>query len=129
MKKIFVFILCIVLAVNCSAFSVGGSAYEYEIDDTHITIKFSTDSVLSAEKQQQIANRMVYGDDGVSTYAWCWITGHDYVYENVSAIEHKVTALSPRCMKRTYSIETCSKCDHFEETLIGDSLIVCCPED
>lgn len=129
MKKILTIMLCAVLAINCNAFTVGNSTYDYVVDDAHITIEFSSDSALSAEKQQQIADQMVYGDDGASTYAWCWLTGHNYVTESVTAVEHKVYTLSPRCIKRIYSVETCSKCDHFEETLISETLIPCCPEE
>jgi len=129
MKKILVMILCAFLAINCTAFTVGDPTYDYVTEDSHITISFASDSALSAEKQQQIADYMVYGDDGASTYAWCWLTGHDYVYESITVIEHKVRALSPRCMERNYSVETCSKCDHIEETLISESLIACCPQE
>ncbi|MBQ7923537.1 MAG: hypothetical protein IJ325_13345 [Clostridia bacterium] len=129
MKKLLTILLCAVLAINCSALSVVNSKYDYTNDNTNITIEFASDSALSAEKQQQIADYMVYGDDGASTYAWCWLTGHDYVYETVLAIEHKVSDLSPRCMRRSYSVETCTKCDHIEETLISQTLIACCPEE
>ena len=129
MKKILTIILCAVLAINCTAFTMSDSTYEYIVDDSHITIEFSSASVLSTEKQRQIADQMVYGDDDASTYAWCWLTGHNYVTEAVTAVEHKVYTLSPRCIQRIYSIETCTKCDHFEETLIATTSIACCPED
>ena len=129
MKKLLVIMLRAILAINCAAFSVGDGSYDYTIDDAHITVEFDSDSALSAEKQQQIADHMVYGDDGASTYAWCWLTGHDYVTERVITIEHKVYAESPRCVKRTYSVETCTKCDHLEETLVSTVYIICCPEE
>lgn len=129
MKKILALILGMALAVNCSAFTTGEAAYDFVVNDTHITVEFSTDSALSREKQQQIANHMVYGDDEASTYAWCWLTGHDYVTENVIETQHKVYSLSPRCIQRIYSVETCTKCDHFEETLVSEVLIACCPEE
>lgn len=129
MKKILTIMLCAILAINCTAFTASDSTYDYVVDDTHITIEFAADSALSVEKQQQIANQMIYGDDGASTYAWCWLTGHNTVVENVTLIEHKVYALTPRCMERIYSVETCTKCDHFEETLISQTLIACCPQD
>lgn len=129
MKKLLTLVLFVILAINCTAVSVMDSSFNYTLDDKQITIEFTADSVLSTEKQQQVANHIVHGDDGTSTYAWCWLTGHDYVYESVIAIEHKVATLSPRCMKRTYSVETCSKCDHIEETLLSEVLIACCAEE
>jgi len=129
MKKILPILLCAILAINCSAISIGDGSYDYIIDDTQITVEFASDSALSAEKQQQIADHMLYGDDGASTYAWCWLTGHNYVTEAVYVIEHKVYADSPRCVKSTYAVETCTKCDHLEETLVSSVYIVCCPEE
>lgn len=129
MKKVLTLILGIVLAVNCTAFTAGDSTYDYVVNDTAITIVFDFDSALTADKQEQIAHHMVYGDDGASTYAWCWLTGHTIVTENVTEIQHKVRDLSPRCIQRIYSVETCTKCDHLEETLIAENLIACCPQD
>lgn len=129
MKRILTLVLCAVLAINCTAFSIGDSTYNYVINDTEITIEFAADSTLSADKQEQIAYHMAHGDDGASTYAWCWLTGHDIVVENVTLTEHKVYDLTPRCLRRIYSVETCTKCDHIEETLISQARIACCPEE
>lgn len=129
MKKFFAIMLCAILAINCTAFTVGNDTYNYEVDDTHITIEFADDSILSAEEQQKIADHIVYGDDGASTYAWCWLTGHNIVTENVMSIEHKVDVLSPRCLQTIYSVDTCTKCDHMEETVISQTFIACCPEE
>ena len=129
MKRILPIILCAIFAINCNALTVGNNTYDYVVEDTHISIEFSADSELSAEKQQQIANQMVYGDDGASTYAWCWLTGHDYVTEAVTEIQHKVYDLTPRCIQTIYSVETCTKCDHFEETIISQTRYACCPEE
>jgi len=129
MKKFLVLLLCSMLAINCAAFTAGEISYTYMVDDTECTVTFSSDSVLSAEKQQQIAYQLVYGDDGASTYSWCWLTGHDLVTEGVAQIMHKVYDTVPRCVRRTFSIETCTKCDHYEETLVSRALIACCPEE
>lgn len=129
MKKILTFILCVILAVNCSAFTTEDSAYDFVVGDAAITVVFDSDSSLTTDKQEQVAHHMVYGDDGTSTYAWCWLTGHNIVVENVTSIEHKAYVLSPRCKRTIYSVETCTKCDYINETVIAQSLIACCPEE
>jgi len=129
MKKLLAFVLFTVLAINCSAISVLEPDFEYFIDEIHYTVEFVDNSVFSNEQQQQIADHIVLGDDGISTYAWCWLTGHDYVTEGVSLTQHKVYDLEPRCMKRTYSVKTCTKCDFIEETLVSEVLVACCPEE
>lgn len=124
-------ILCMILVVNAAASSVGNGVYEFVDEDKVVT--FNEDSILSAEEQQMIAEYLVYGekneDDGASTYAWCWLTGHDYKYEVVTVTTHKKRAISPRCYEETYSVETCTKCDHLEEELVGGVYILCCPEE
>ena len=79
-----------------------------------------------------IAERLVYGaaeDDGTSTYAWCWLIGHNYTYGAVSVITHKKALYHPRCYQQTYNVETCTRCDHMSEEYLGAVYIVCCPED
>lgn len=127
MKKTLIIFLCAILTINCLAISTGDGSYDYVIDDTNITIEFESNSAFSSEKQQQIADHMAYGDDGVSTYAWCWLTGHNLVTEAVTVIEHKVYATTPRCIKYTYAVEICTKCDHLEETLVSQARYACCP--
>ncbi|MBE6631632.1 MAG: hypothetical protein E7623_02900 [Ruminococcaceae bacterium] len=128
MKKIVTLLLCTIFVINCSALSVGDGSFDYIDNDTQITVEFASDSALSAEKQQQIADHIVYGDDGASTYSWCWLTGHNYVTEAVYVIQHKIFAASPRCIKRTYAVDTCTKCDYLEETLVSQVRIICCDE-
>jgi len=122
--------LCMILVINVVAVSVGNGVYEFADEEKVVT--FNENSTLSEEEQQMIAEYLVYGapeDDGVSTYAWCWLTGHNYTYDVVYVTTHKKRADSPRCYEETYSIETCTKCDHFEEELVGGVFIVCCPEE
>ena len=121
-------ILAVLLSVNVLALSSNGNTFVF--DDKVVT--FEATSTLTAEKQQMVEERIVYGapeDDGVSTYAWCWLTGHDYEYNTVSVITHKKSAYSPRCYMENYNVETCTKCDHMSEEYIGAVYIVCCPEE
>lgn len=131
MKKLITLLLCgAMLAINCAALSADNSSYEYTIDDKNITVEFNSDSSFSPEQQQQIADYMVYGDDGISTYSLCWLLGHKYgPTEDVGIIIHKVYDKSPRCQKSIYSVKRCTNCDHMEESLLSQTVIACCPED
>lgn len=122
--------LVILLSVNVLAHTAGGNTFVFT--DKNKEVSFKENSTLTAEEQQIVAERLVYGapeDDGASTYAWCWLTGHDYKYDMVSVITHKVYPESPRCYEETYDIETCTKCDHFREEHLGGVYVVCCPEE
>lgn len=129
MKKLVAIILCTVLAVHTAAMTTGSSTYEYETAESHVSVTFSEDSSFSAEKKQAIADSLVNGTGIVTPQSLCWLTGHDYKTESVSLIQHKVYAKSPRCKRSIYSVKTCTKCDYIDETLISETLIVCCPAD
>lgn len=130
MKKIFTIILCL-----CMAFSVHASSpdtYQYTYDNLGITVQFDESSHFSFDERQYLADILAYGNtvsDDSSAYAFCWLTGHDYQYDYVSATHHRVDDIAPRCEKITYEVETCSKCDHLEYTEIGRYFIDCCPEE
>jgi len=133
MKKLRLLIipfLVILLSVNVLAHSAGGNTFVFA--DENKEVVFEETSSLTVEEQRIVAERLIYGapeDDGASTYAWCWLTGHDYKYDVVSIIYHEQYPESPRCRQDTYDVETCTKCDHLQEELIGVAYIVCCPEE
>ena len=129
MKKIKMFIipiLCFMLVVSTAAYSSSNGVYEYENENSHIVVTFSEDSALTAEQQQLISDRLVYGDPGIQTYAWCWLVGHKLTYDTVSVVTHKKSATSPRCYEEIYNVASCSNCDHIEQELLSATYIVCC---
>lgn len=130
-KIMIAFALCVAFSLSFSANTVQTSEFFYENEET--TVIFSTDSLFSIEKKQIIADTLVLGhnsdDDNISTYSWCWLTGHDLVSEIVYVIEHKVRTTVPRCNKKTYEVESCTKCDYVKETLVSEVEYVCCPVD
>ena len=92
-KIMLALILCIALSLSFSANEISESEIYYHEED--ITVVFDTESIFSNEQKQFIANKIISGepivDDGIATYSWCWLTGHDIVNEVVSVIEHKVS--------------------------------------
>lgn len=130
-KIMIAFVLCVAFSISFSANTVQTSEFFYENEET--TVIFSTDSILSTDKKQIIADKLVYGNDtaenNVSTYSWCWLTGHDLVSEIVTVVTHKVRTTVPRCDKKTYEVESCTKCDHVQETLVSSVKYTCCPVD
>ena len=130
-KTMLAIICCIAFSLSFSANVISESEIYYQEED--LTVFFEDNSALSAEQKQFIADKIVSGspivDDEVSTYAWCWLTGHDIISEIVYAVEHKVRSESPRCYKKTYNVESCEKCDYMEYELISEIYHVCCPEE
>lgn len=130
-KYLLIPVFCFILAINSFALTTNTGTYEFE--DQNAVVIFDESSVLSADKQELIANRLVYGapeDSGIQTYSWCWLTGHDLITETVTVLYHKDREISPRCRQEIYQCDTCTKCDYMsEERLIVSSYITCCPED
>lgn len=130
LKFLIIPLLFIMLSVNILALTSSTGVVEFAEENK--VVSFDENTTLTEEKQQMVAERLVYGapeEDGASTYAWCWLTGHDYTYDVVFVITHKVYPDSPRCYKETYNVETCTKCDHMSEELVGGVYIICCPEE
>ena len=124
-------ILCFIFSINCLANVSSENVFEYE--DGKITVTFSENCSLSSEEKEHIAATLVYGESSTGTTvqprSWCWLTGHDYIYNSVSAITHKVYASAPRCVEDLYTVTTCSKCDYEEIELLSTLNIYCCPEE
>ena len=130
MKKFFIVMLCLsmLFSVNISA----SDGYQLTYDDLGITILFENNTHFSADEQQYIADQIVYGNaesNDSSTFAFCWLTGHDYQYDYVAAVHHRVLEKAPRCEQTTYEVETCSRCDHLEYSPLTTVYINCCPEE
>ena len=105
-KVVLAIICCIAFSLSLSANVISESEIHYQKED--VTVIFDEESIFSNEQKQFIADKIVAGesivDDGISTYAWCWLTGHDIISEAVFAVEHKVRDKNPRCDKKTYNI-------------------------
>lgn len=67
-------------------------------------------------------------DDGATTYGLiCSIIGHKIETSTTYTIQHKARATAPRCLKKSYKYEVCTRCDDYEKsTLITTAYINCC---
>lgn len=67
-------------------------------------------------------------DDGATTYGLvCSVIGHKIESSTTYTIQHKARATAPRCLKKSYLYEVCTRCDDYEtSTLITSKYINCC---
>lgn len=67
-------------------------------------------------------------DNGATTYGLiCSVIGHKIDTSVVSVITHKARATAPRCLKKSYQHDVCTRCDDYEtSTLIASTYINCC---
>ena len=67
-------------------------------------------------------------EDGATTYGLvCSVIGHKIDTSVVSVVTHKVRSTAPRCVKKMYRHEVCTRCDDYEKsTLTSTTYINCC---
>ena len=126
-KKITFVILALMVIATMSLHSfASNSQYIYTIENT--TVIFDEATTLNEESRLHIANLLVNGDDGTTTYGlMCTLFGHKLESNMVSTITHCVEATDPRCLEETYLVDTCTRCDYATTERIGYGYITCCP--
>ncbi len=132
MKKILVFMLTVamLLTLCTSALASEEQGNCYQIGDS--TVVFAPNSAFSEEEQARIAELLVNPEYGVATAnITCTLIGHDFAYEQVTVIDHKVRAQAPRCNEVTYKVGTCTRyrCEETTQELLYTMYITCCSED
>lgn len=125
-KKAFALVLA--FATLLCAVAIPANAKE---TDTHedLVIVIENEDISEETKAKIIAFYSNGGEEneGIATYGiTCTLLGHKLESTSVSTINHKARSTSPRCLKRTYNYESCTRCDYETSTLIGQKYIVCC---
>lgn len=66
-------------------------------------------------------------DDGVATCGiTCTLFGHNLEASTVVKVTHNARTTSPKCLKKTYAYEACTRCDYDSSTLLSSQYIICC---
>ncbi len=125
-KKILSLILAI--AMFACIFIMPANAEETGTDE-HIEIIIVNENISKETKEKAIAFYSDGGEEqeGISTYGLtCTLLGHKIETTVVYKITHKVRSSSPRCLKKTYDYDTCTRCDFEESVLTSSTYIACC---
>ena len=129
MKKIIALIL-VVVSVFC-VMSI--SAYAEDANENTVTVTVNeTVFVFAADTTEDFRNKFIahyfsHEDEGTAAYGLtCTLFGHKIESSVVTTITHKAKATDPRCLRETYNVETCSRCDYTSKTMIGSAYISCC---
>ena len=128
MKKIIALTLAMILSLSLFM-TVGASNVKYTYGDVEII--FEEDCTFSEEMKQKIADYIVNGDDGASTYnLLCTLFGHQEEVTGVTTISHKVRDTHPRCLRQIWELHACTRCEEaLDVILLSESYITCCPEE
>ena len=120
--------LIIAVAMLACMFIMPANAAETEAHD-HIEIIIENENISEETKEKIIAFYTDGGEEkeGTATYGLtCTLLGHKLESSIVYKINHEVRTTSPRCLKKTYAYDTCTRCDYENSTLIGSEYIACC---
>ncbi len=132
MKKAINLLICtlIIMTSICVSTSAGSNTVECEANGIEYTVEFE-DPALTEEKKTSIANALIGTSESeiMTANLLCSLFGHKYKDTVASAIQHKASAIAPRCKKQTFDVKYCENCDYTEQTLLGTTYINCCPED
>ncbi len=126
MKKVISLILslCFILSLG-----VIPASAEEAVENNDVTIIIHNEDISEETKEKLIA---FYSDpeshnDTVATYGLtCTLFGHKLESTTTSVITHKVRTTVPRCQKKTYNYEACTRCDYENSTLLSTTYIDCC---
>ena len=128
MKTKKVFSLILALATLLCAVIIPANAAEAETLE-HIEIYIENDNISEETREKIIAFYTNGGEEkeGVATYGLtCTLFGHKLESSTVATVTHKVRSSDPRCLKKTYSYESCTRCDYENSTLLSSFYISCC---
>lgn len=129
MKKtrILSFILAVgILLSSMQVFAFASESDAHEYAENEVVYIF--EDGISEEMQAKIIASINGEEDDAKTYnIICDLLGHNVETTETSTITHKAKTTAPRCLKKTYSIETCSRCDEVISTmLVKSEYIFCC---
>ena len=130
MKKILALILTIVSVFSLMTFTA--SAEETE-ETTIVITKGEVDYIFEAGVSEDHINSFIesceneHNSEECTTYGlMCTLFGHKLETSSAVTITHKAAASDPRCLKKTYTVESCTRCDYSTKTLMSSKYISCC---
>ncbi len=126
MKRIFAVLLVLTLLSCTFVIPAGAKNTANKNNDIEIIIHDDVSEETREKIERYFANGEPSEEDFTTYGIKCVLLGHDIRISSVSAVTHKASATSPRCLEKTYDYEECTRCDYEKATLISKIYIVCC---
>ncbi len=124
-KKLFAILLVMTL-LTCVCV-VPTSAKE---STTNTKVEIIIPDQVSDETKAKIERYFATGepvDNGTATYGLtCTLFGHKLQSSTVATVTHKVRSSAPRCVRKTYDYDACTRCDYENAELTDTEYIYCC---
>lgn len=127
-KSLFASLLVVTLLTCTFVMPAGAMSTSVSSGEVDIII---LDENVSDEMKVKIESCFSSGepatDDSASSYGLtCTLFGHKLESSTVVTVTHKVRTTSPRCVRRTYDYDACTRCDYEISELVATEYIVCC---
>lgn len=130
MKKILAIILTVASVFSVMSFTASA---EETTEDVIVITRDDVDYVFEAGVSEDHIDSFIllceedHDCEESSTYGlMCTLFGHKLETSTAHTVTHKVAASDPRCLKKTYTVESCTRCDYSTKTLKSSSYISCC---
>ena len=120
--------LALTVAMLLCAFIIPTNATDTVVDENTVII-IANENISDGTKAKIMAyyaNEDEQNNDSVTYGLTCTLLGHKLETSVVYKITHKARTTSPRCLKKTYDYEACTRCDYEKSTLGSSVYIVCC---
>lgn len=126
MKKTIAFIMAVTLVFSAMSISV----YAEDANEISVTVN-GIEFIFEAGTSEEFIDKFVADyfnpEDTAQTYGLtCTLLGHDIENHTTYVITHNARTSAPRCLKKTYDVDTCTRCDYTSKTLMGQEYIYCC---
>lgn len=126
MKKIIAFIMAITLVFSAMSISV----YAEDTSEISVTVN-GIEFIFEAGTSEEFIDKFIVDyfnpEDNAQTYGiTCTLLGHDIETTTTFVVTHNASASAPRCLKKTYHVDTCTRCDYASKTLMKQEYIYCC---
>ncbi len=119
--------LILSLALFMGIFAIPTSAsHVHETEEFEVIIE--SDELSDEMKEKIIAYYTDDNhDDDTATYGLtCTLLGHNLETSVTHTISHKARTTAPRCLKKIYDHDACTRCDYQKATLRTTEYILCC---
>lgn len=128
MKNIIALIMSVILVFSVMSVSV----YAEDAAENIVVSVNGVDFIFDKDTSEDFRNKFIENyfnphEDGAEAYGLtCTLLGHDIENSVSTVITHKVSSTAPRCLRETYSVDTCTRCDYSNATLLQRTYIYCC---
>ena len=129
MKKLLAIILAIASVFSVMTFTASA---EEASEDTVVIVRGDVEYIFDANTSEDLRESFIADcesehDDGVEACGvLCTLFGHKLETSSAATITHKARTTDPRCLKKTYTVESCTRCDYSSKTLKSSVYISCC---